>query len=418
MRRARAEALHELGRVFRYQGKYDDSEQSLMEALGIYKSFALRDQNAKKRVADTLHELGVLEVKKHNLDSATRFLELSLDMRESIGNPELNATHSAATLHQLAAIMVARKPPHLEKAKYLLQQALGLSTQIGQRAATLKQLARVTIRQGSLDRAETYLEQALDLYMELYGENKNHINIAAVKFQQGALARQREQWEQASSHFSACLSIRRNVYAYARPVGRDDEYPMPIHLEISCVLHEIARISFAQGYFNQAVATLKSERVILKRLEETSDHPMEKIRRSRMTNLTWLRKCAKETGDEEMVSQFSNERSFLKQSMLAHINKDREEKMNKESNSSLNLQHAALSCRLAARKLVLEGDKNGMKIKNLNISLDNLSKELAESPADPMKVAVTQFKDTVVKWKDQPNAERQAPLLEACDVLR
>ena len=115
---------------------------------------------------------------------------------DDINCNQINA-NSAATLHQLAAIHVARKPPSLDKAKTLLQEALSLSRQIGQRAATLKQLARVTIRQGFLDQAEAYLASSLELYLELYGENKSHINVAAVKFQQGALAVQREQLDEA-----------------------------------------------------------------------------------------------------------------------------------------------------------------------------------------------------------------------------
>mmetsp|Transcript_10113 Transcript_10113/g.24541 ORF Transcript_10113/g.24541 Transcript_10113/m.24541 type:complete len:1333 (+) Transcript_10113:157-4155(+) len=423
MQKAHAEALHELGRVFRYQGNYDESEKSLTKALRISEKLESRDPAGIARIADTLHELGVLEVKKHSLDSATGFLELSLEMRQRMDNPELSASQSAATLHQLAAIEVARKHPHLEKAKYLLQEALGLSRQIGQRAATLKQLARVTIRQGMLDTAESYLEQALDLYMELYGENhKNHINIAAVKFQQGALARQREQWEQASLHFSACLMIRRNVYAYARPVGGEDE-ENPTHLEVSCVLHEIARIAFAQSYFQQAVATLRAERVILERLEETSEHYTERIYQSRMTNLTWLRKCAKEMGDEELVTQFSSERSALKQAAGGSKGGGIDDEVHSTPSipdvTPSSLTNASMSCRLAARKLVLEKDKDGSKLASLNIALSHLSKELQKAPRNcPIKAAATEFKDTVVQWKDKRNAIRKAALLEACDVLR
>ena len=428
---ARAEALHELGRVFRYQGKYDESEKSLTEALQIFEKFNSNDSDALTRIADTLHELGVLEVKKHSLDSATHFLELSLDIRQRMDDPELSASQSAATLHQLASIMVARKPPHLAKAKYLLQEALGLSRQIGQRAATMKQLARVTMRQGLLDKAETYLEQALDLYIELYGaNNKNHINIAAVKFQQGALALQREQFEQARLHFSACLVIRRNVYAYAKPVGAEDE-ENPTHLEISCVLHEIARIAFAQSYFPQAVTTLKSEKLILERLEETSDHHTEKIYQSRMTNLTWLRKCAKEMGDEDLVTQFGNERSALKEqhqqqqqanasSSKGGANATTTLVSNAPSNAaSLSIRQAAMDCRMAARKLVLEKDNDGSKLAFLNSSLLHLSEEIKlAAPSCPIKPAAMKFRDTVIKWKDKPNIVRQAPLLEACDILR
>ena len=104
---------------------------------------------------------------------------------DDINSDRVNAS---ATLHQLAAVHVARKPPSLDKAEALLQEASGLSRQIGQRAATIKQLARGTLRQGFLDRAQSYLDQALELYLELYGEHKLHINIASVKFQQGALA--------------------------------------------------------------------------------------------------------------------------------------------------------------------------------------------------------------------------------------
>jgi tetratricopeptide (TPR) repeat protein len=411
--KARAKTLHELGRVFRYQGKYLESQRSLQEALSIYEKFSSRDADAKHRVADTLHELGVLEVKKHELDSATQFLQKSLEMRKTLNEPDLK---SAATLHQLAAIMVARKPPSLEKAKSLLQEALGLSRHIGQRAATLKQLARVTIRQGALDRAESYLEQALDLYKELYGENKNHINIAAVKFQQGALALQSDQWEQAWMHFSECLRIRKSVYAYARPVGSDHE-ENPTHLEVSCVLHELARVAFAQGYFSQAMDTLKSEQEILKRLEETSDHHTERICQARLTNLTWLRKCAKEMGDEDSATNFSTERSNLKK-FAANRNKQ-EDVEETHSRHSETLIDTCMNCRLAARKFALERDKNGSKLQDLNFYLEELCREINNpSSCTSLKSDAVKFRDEIVKWKDQPGTKRRGPMLEACDDMR
>jgi tetratricopeptide (TPR) repeat protein len=408
--------LHELGRVFRYQGKYQESERSLQEALQIYEKFTSKDLAAKQRVADTLHELGVLEVKRHNLDSATSFLQRSLEMRRGMGDPDISDANSAATLHQLAAIFVARKPPSLEKAKSLLQEALGLSRQIGQRAATLKQLARVTIRQGSLDRAESYLAQALDLYKELYGDNKNHINVAAVKFQQGALALQKEQWEQAWMHFSECLRIRKSVYAYARPVGTDGEED-PTHLEVSCVLHELARVAVAQGYYSRAMETLKSERVILERLEETADHRTERIYQARLTNLTWFRKCAKAMGDEDLATQFSIERSSLKRlnnvTMSTH-----EHEVHEQNQQPVSLVDESIRCRLVARKFALEKDRNGSKLENLNFCLSELSKEINKSEPGPMKAAVEEFRDVILKWKDRPIDARRAPILRACDGLR
>ena len=180
---ARAETLYELGRIFRYQGMYEDSKASLAEALSIYNNLNKRKNVFLNGIANTLHEVGLLELKQHNLKDAEENLVKSLELRQNSSALSNVNPQCAATLHQLAAVHVARRPPSLDKAKNLLLEALGLSSQIGQRAATLKQLARVTIRQGLLDAAENYLEQALELYAELYADNKLHMNIAAVQFQ-------------------------------------------------------------------------------------------------------------------------------------------------------------------------------------------------------------------------------------------
>ena len=449
--KARAEVLHELGRVFRYQGSYSKSEKYLSKSLRIYNSLKEnsvslnrhggdRDDTVGKGIADTLHELGVLEVKKHNLDSAASYLQQSLDMRirwSSDSNlarynrapnssaslsltesDEINAA-CAATLHQLAAVHVARKPPSLDKAKVLLQEALGLSRQIGQRAATLKQLARVTIRQGLINRAETYLEQALDLYLELYGDNKLHINVAGVKFQQGALALQREQFDQAWLHFSECLRIRRHVYAYARPVvagsseEKDDSIDNPTHLEVSCVLHELGRVAFALGRVAHALDMLNSERGILQRLEETSTQ-IEQLFQARLTNLTWLRKCAKEMGNEKEVLRLSEEKTAMKR-RGQKVKDDR----NRLHSDSVLLQRKAVQCRFLTRKYVLNRGKHRLVDRDeLGSSLEELFEEISKSPPDPFRSKTIQFHSTILQWIDKPVKERRSPILEACDRMR
>ena len=208
---SQAEALHELGRVLRYQGNFAESEKSLLSALSIRNELAQLDSTTNHFVADTLFELGVLEVKKHSLDTAETYLTKALDLRRTLDTEygDIDAD-CASTLHQLAAVHVVRKPPQLEKAEELLKEALKLSRQVGQRAATLKLLARVTIRQGLLDTAESYLRKALELYIELYGERTNHMNIAAVKFQQGALAI-------SDAHRGGSIDRRRSAKATGLP---------------------------------------------------------------------------------------------------------------------------------------------------------------------------------------------------------
>jgi len=360
--------------------------------------------------ADVQHELGVLEVKKHNLDSATLILQRSLRIRRSLDNTgiaQVNTNSSASsTLHQLASVHVAQKPPSLQKAKTLLKEALSLSHQIGQRAATLKQLARVTIREGSLDQAEAYLGQALELYLELYGDNKLHINIAAVKFQQAALAVQREQLDDAWFCFYECLRIRRHVYAYTA----SSEDANPIHFEVSCVLHELGSVGFCQKKYTQSMEMLNAERVILEKLGERSHS--ERTYQARFTNLTWSMKCAKEMGDSNKASQFLNERNTMKKSIegqtingkcVHHLHLD-----------SVTLQKKAMRCRLLARKFILEN--SAMYREELMSNLQALQEEIRITSPGTMTQAAKQFRDTILMWVDEP--ERHTPILTACDSLR
>jgi tetratricopeptide (TPR) repeat protein len=412
-RKLQAQAHYELGKVHRYHGKYEASERALTTALQIYTSSRQKEHDWIRGEAHTLHELGVLEVKKHNLDSAALFLQKALDMQRAPVHPlksDSNNADCAATLHQLASVHVARRPPALTKAMTLLQEALGLSRQIGQRAATLKQLARVAIRKGDLSMAEAYLEQALELYVELYGESKMHINIAAVKFQQGALAMQRGRHEDAQLHFSECLRIRRHVYSYARPVGSSTKDVDPSHLEVSCVLHELGRVAFAQKRYPQAMEILASEKAILERLVETTAQ-MERLYQARLTNLTWTRKCAKAGGDEEVASRLAAEKTELKRQ-----EKTRKMHTAQSDSGALPLLQKAMHCRLLARQFALENEEGILK--DLDRSLVSLQEEIGRTPSSQMERAISDFCTALGQWTNKPRDARKVPILSACDELR
>eukprot|EP00581_Thalassiosira_minuscula_P002637 CAMPEP_0183743682 /NCGR_PEP_ID=MMETSP0737-20130205/65340_1 /TAXON_ID=385413 /ORGANISM="Thalassiosira miniscula, Strain CCMP1093" /LENGTH=1249 /DNA_ID=CAMNT_0025979307 /DNA_START=695 /DNA_END=4444 /DNA_ORIENTATION=- len=397
-RRARAHSLHKLSKIRRYQGRYDDVHQCLMDSLALNKSDDCL-------TADSLHELGICEMKKHNLDAAASFLQKSLEIRRGLGEDYGGQTNASSTLHQLAATHISRKPPSLDTAKALLREALSLSRQVGQRAATLKALARVTIRQGELDQADRYLGMALELYQEMYGENNLHINIAAVKFQQGALAQQREQLDEAWLHFYECLRIRRHVYAYARQATDGSN---PIHLEVSCVLHELGAVGFGQKRFSQSIEMLQAEREILEKLDEQT----ERVHQARLTNLTWLRKCAKEMGDDGKATKFANERTGMMKKKSAQP----KEKPRNLQTESFTLQQKAMQCRLLARKLALDKADSQIYQGELMSGLGELLQEIRRAAPGPMKQAATQFRDTILLWINKPG--RRLPILSACDTLR
>ena len=398
----RADTLYELGRVLRYEGNFGKSEEMLCTSLEIHNRLARKDPNARHGVAGTLHELGVLEVKKHNLDSAASFLQQALDLRRAleVESPAENMeAECASTLHQLAAVHVAQKPPALDKAEALLKEALALNMQLYQRAGTLKLKARVAIRRGDYDLAERSLAQALELYIELYGENTLHINIAAVKFQQGTLAFQREQYEQAWEHFSECLRARKQVYSYSQ--GN--------HLEVSSVLHKLGSVAFAQGYITKACEMLTSEKEILDQLSETS-RP-ERLLQARLTNLTWLKKCAKASGEEDLARSIALERSNLERKEKLRVSK--ESKTAPACPSTPSLQHKLLDCRSAARYYAMsKADANSIK---LIAALKSLSDEMEQSPDCSMKEAAARFQRMVSKSLEQANKRL---LFEACDDLR
>jgi tetratricopeptide (TPR) repeat protein len=401
---ARAAALHELGRVFRYEGNFKKSEEALRKALEIRDRLSRKNLDARHEVAATLHELGVLEVKKHNLDSAATFLQQALDLRRSL---DVEAD-CASTLHQLAAVQVAMKPPSLDRAEALLKEALGLNMQIGQRAATLKQLARVAMRRGEFNIADRSLAMALELYNELYGENTLHINTAAVRFQQGALALQREQLEQAWLHFSECLRARRHVYAYSQ--GN--------HLEVSTVKHELACVAFAQKRISKACDMLVAEKAILDALCETSSH-RQRMLQARLTNLTWLRKCAKEQGDEEQVRRIVAERSELKRTEKQQTS-ERHIGSSVRPSPTLSLEKEALQCRLAARQFALsKPESEKLNREQLNAALINLLKEIDRSPASLLREATVHFHEMITEsLADDLVSNECSPIFEACDDFR
>jgi tetratricopeptide (TPR) repeat protein len=405
---ARASAHHELGRVLRYEGQFLQSEESLHKALEIRNSLAQNDPNARHEVAATLHELGVLEVKKHNLDSAANNLQQALALRRTLERDSPREDMEAAcssTLHQLAAVHLARKPPALDIAESLLNEALSLNMQIGQRAATLKQLARVSIRWGQFDTAERRLGQALELYSELYGESTLHINVAAVRFQQGALAFQREQLEQAWVHFSECLRARKFVYAYLQG----------IHVEVSSVFHELGCVAMAQKRFEKACEMLQSEKEILDQLCEASSHQLDRLLQARLTNLTWLRKCAKDQGDDEKAREIACQRSNLKRQATTA-----EPAPCTPQPTQVNLlQQEALRCRIVARQFALADSRNmGAAADRLTSGLASLWKEVERSADSKSKLyeAVVDFHSTVSESMEDPNTG--SCIFEACDHLR
>jgi cysteinyl-tRNA synthetase len=245
------------------------------------------------------------------------------------------------------------------------------------------------------------------LYIEMYGENTLHVNVAALKFQQGALACQREQLEQAWLHFSECLHARRHVYAYSQ--GN--------HLEVSSVLHELGCVAFAQKRLTKACEMLTAEKAILDQLCETSSQH-DRLFQARLTNLTWLRKCAKESGDGEEARKKGAERTALKRKEKQQASKT----PNTTYPQVLALEHEAFRCRAVARQFALarvampqSKEPTQMQVK---AALANLLKEIERSPSCPLRETAAYFHMMVTESLACSSRSSITKVFEACDTMR
>ena len=281
LQRGRALTLDTAGKVARYSGKLTEAEALLREALQLW-----RDSGDEGGAAATLHELGVVHLRRAEWESATALLKQSLAMKRErrpcgttnrIGNCIGKAAASsggggvgtarhhsrfreeAATLHQLAVAAMSSKPPRLAEADALLREALALEDQgpfaLGARAATLQQLARVAERCGDAHAARAHLEEALAMQTRAYGEGVAHVNKAATLSQLASLALQSGDTEHASQVLGEALEMRRQIYGHGGG-----------HVEVALNLAKLGECERARGGLALAAHRFSEARVMLEGL--------------------------------------------------------------------------------------------------------------------------------------------------------
>lgn len=266
----RSNTMHTLGKVLRIRGDFYKGEKMLQSAL------EMRGLSKSTKICDTLHELGVLNMKIHEYPIALVYLTDSLALKQELP-PKLKQlidTSEAATLHQLAVIFTAES--NYDEAERLLLLALELESEDDtrgeismcevkghtrtidrpklknsiSRAATVQQLGRVALRQGKLVEADLRFNDALRLYLGAYGKEKasRHINVAAVYHQLGNCLSAMHNFPAAIEHFSAALATRELIY------GEDGNGNIEVIQEIQALGQaelEIGRLETAEMHFSR-----------------------------------------------------------------------------------------------------------------------------------------------------------------------
>ena len=221
---------------------------------------------------------------------------------------------------------------------------------------------------------------------------------------------QLEQYNDAWEHFSDCLRSRKIIYSYSQGT----------HFEIASTQHQLARVAFAQNKIEVASEMLQAEKAVLDQLYETTGE-CERLLQALLTNLTWLRKCAKETGDEAGLSKWTIARADVKRRETA------ESLLAKCSGQAVNpaithgLHEEALRCRLVARQFALAkpSDRQRLLI-DLEVSHQSLGREIEESHVCSLKRATVEFYQMIsfAIAKGEDTAQINATVLKACDCLR
>eukprot|EP01041_Mallomonas_annulata_P005305 gene5305-10615_t len=286
----KATTLHNLGKILRYNGRLEESGEALTAALTMRKKI----MPVSHGVADTMHELGVLFLKRHALLKAEDYLSKSLSLKRQLkrdflinstrnnnnnsnncsnSNPtnaavnmtNVSSTGEAATLHQLAVVATANR--QYNEAESLLYEALELELALGEgkheagsrltsRAATLQQLGRVAMRRGKLDVAESRFRESLALYERAYGPRRAacNVNVAAVRHQLGATAAAAHRYDEACMHFSIALKAREAIC--------NDHFRQSVVFE----LQALAKAEMDRGHYEAAEGLFIRERGLVESL--------------------------------------------------------------------------------------------------------------------------------------------------------
>jgi tetratricopeptide (TPR) repeat protein len=235
--RAVAAHLGDLGRFYLDARRYPEAEVPLWEAVQIRERLAAGKQPADRvALADALHDLGALHLKRGRLDVAEPLLKRSLAIREEI-HPE-GDLRTALTLHHLGTLYAAQEQydparGRLARALQIKEKALGPDSVAV--AAAREDLALLYARAGEFAEAEKHFRQALAVRERVAGAG--HRSVAATLHNLANLYRDHKRPADAEPLYRRSLAIKeealgpkdRSVAAlldnYAQLLRRTDRAP-------------------------------------------------------------------------------------------------------------------------------------------------------------------------------------------------
>ena len=194
-----ADALNNLGRIYRQQGHYRQAADHLQQALTIAREIS--DRVGEVRAMSTL---GTVYHRQGHYRQVTDHLQQALTLARELGD----RVGEAYALLDLGTVY--RDQGHYRQAADHLQQALTLARELGDRhseADALSTLGTVYRWQGHYRQAADHLQQALTLAREL----GDRVGEAYALLALGTVYRRQGHYRQAADHLQQALTLAREL---------------------------------------------------------------------------------------------------------------------------------------------------------------------------------------------------------------
>ena len=374
------EMLTTMGRTYRKLGMYERARALLEDAL-ISGRKAFGDEHV--RVAQTLHDLGVVAADTGDYALAGARLEDALAMRRRLLGP----MHAdiAVTLAELGRVYQdqgfnSRAEPLHREALAMRQAVLG--EEHGETAVSLSDLASVLRLKGDLGGAETLLRQCSVINLKTRGEG--HPNTAMTMHDLALIGAARGEWPVAAAVFRDVAVLQRHALGQGHPV-------------VAITLNNLARVLTTMGQYDDAAAAL-DEAMTLVRASLGPNHQLLAI--------YTINRGALELARQQPVAAEGLLREGLRIRSLAPGLVPSRRRTSPEDDWSVGATRSLLGASLAAQRRYPEAEALMLEARR---DLEVLS------PARPndMKVTLGRLVDLYVAWGKPDRAAEHRSLLAA-----
>ncbi len=222
----KAGALHNLGNVHYFQGRYDEAVEMYQKSLKI--SVELGD---RLMIAGILHQIGMIHQDQGRYDEAVKMHQESMKIFEALGDKR----GTAKTLHEMGNVHYLQG--RYDEAVEMYQECMKISVELRDRrgiAKTMHNIGNVHYSQGRYDEAVKMYQECMKISEEL----RDRRGIASTLHQIGMIHQVQGRYDEAVKMYQKSMNI---------------EEELGDRRGIANTLHQIGIIHQRQGRYDEAV---------------------------------------------------------------------------------------------------------------------------------------------------------------------